>query len=138
VNAGLRLGRSLRPPAPAEVRRLLPLVRRALGFGWEVDLALVDDAGMADLNGRFLGLPGPTNVLAFPALEPGSGEEASEEAGQLALNLHAVPREAHLYGQDPDRHLVRLLAHGLLHLAGFDHSGHMDDLVQACVDDLGR
>ena len=36
---------------------------------WEVSLRIVDDREMAELNGRFMGCLGPTNVLSFPGSE---------------------------------------------------------------------
>lgn len=118
------------PPLPAsarEYKELAAAVAGALGLeraGFE--LLLTDDARIARLNRTFLGLPGPTNVLSFP-------DEAGPGLGQVALSVDAVEREALLYGQDPVEHLVRLLAHGLLHLSGLDHGGEMYDLTEAAV-----
>lgn len=89
-----------------------------------VDLYLLDDAGMAAANARHLGCPGPTNVLSFP----GSGGMA----GILLLSPDTLARECLLYGQEPREHLLRLLAHGMGHLAGLDHGPEMDALCGAC------
>ncbi|MDO9632355.1 MAG: rRNA maturation RNAse YbeY, partial [Humidesulfovibrio sp.] len=37
-------------------------------------------------------------------------------------------------GQDPARHLARLLAHGVLHLCGHDHGPDMEALTDLAVD----
>ncbi|WP_459933878.1 rRNA maturation RNase YbeY [Fundidesulfovibrio butyratiphilus] len=103
----------------------------ALGLeGASVELRLVDDAAMARLNRDFLGLPGPTNVLSFPA------EDARDPAflGEIALSVDTLLRESRLYGQPPEEHLARLLAHGLLHLAGHDHGPVMDELTDMAVE----
>lgn len=89
-----------------------------------VDLYLLDDAGMAVANARHLGCRGPTNVLSFPG--------AAGMAGTLLLSLDTLGRECLLYGQDPREHLLRLLAHGMGHLAGLDHGPEMDALCAAC------
>lgn len=91
-----------------------------------VDLFLLDDAGMAVANARHLGCPGPTNVLSFPG--------AAGMAGTLLLSLDTLGRECLLYGQEPRGHLLRLLAHGMGHLAGLDHGPEMDALCGACED----
>ncbi len=95
------------------------------------ELQLVDDGEIARLNKEFLGCTGPTNVLSFPA-ENESDEESS--LGSLALSVDALSREADLYGQPPVAHLARLLTHGILHLAGYDHGDEMYDLTDAAVD----
>lgn len=91
-----------------------------------VDLYLITDARMARANGRHLGCTGPTNVLSFPG--------ACGMAGTLLLSLDTLERECLLYGQEPVEHLLRLLAHGLGHLAGLDHGPEMEALCAACED----
>lgn len=89
-----------------------------------VDLYLLDDAGMAMANARHLGCRGPTNVLSFPG--------TAGMAGSLLLSLDTLGRECLLYGQGPREHLLRLLAHGMGHLAGLDHGPEMEALCAAC------
>lgn len=130
------------PPATLDPR--FPLARRemlaladtllaVLGLsGCRLSLTLVDDAGVAALNAKFLGCKGPTNILSFPEGDP----ECPEELGALFLSVETLAREVFLYGQNPQEHLARLLAHGILHLAGHDHGVEMDtltDLAVACV-----
>lgn len=91
-----------------------------------VDLYLITDAAMARANARYLGCMGPTNVLSFPG--------ASGMAGTLLLSPDTLERECLLYGQEPMEHLLRLLAHGMGHLAGLDHGPEMDALCAACVE----
>jgi len=93
---------------------------------WEVSLRIVDDAEMAELNGRFMGCLGPTNVLSFPG---GDGDLL----GDLVLSAETLARESWLYNQDTYEYTVRLLAHGLLHLMGHDHGPEMDGLTELAV-----
>lgn len=112
-----------------------------------LEIALVDDPGMAELNREYLGCQGPTNCLSFPA-EGGGGEGGDNEAegpgnlGWLALSTDTLLREAFLYGQVPFEHGINLLAHGLGHLMGYDHGAPMDDLAgrmaRAGMAALGR
>jgi probable rRNA maturation factor len=99
-------------------------------------LTLTDDRSIAAVNSEFLGCSGPTNVLSFPADD--GGEKAvrvdSDDLGELVLSVDTLARETELYGQEPIEHLARLLAHGILHLAGFNHGQAMFDLTDAAVD----
>lgn len=130
------------PLSRPELGELAAILLDALGLGGRTfELKLVDDRGIARLNREFLGCPGPTNILSFPAHEPdeaGGGEVGGPGdqtfLGELALSVDALARETDLYGQAPLEHLARLLAHGLLHLAGFDHGEAMFDMTDAAVD----
>lgn len=130
------------PLSRRELSCLVACLLEALGLGGrQLSLTLVDDAEMAELNTEFLGGEGPTNILSFP--EPDTAHPAW--LGALVLSVDTLARETFLYGQEPDRHLARLLAHGLLHLAGYGHGREMDTLTELAVeaacppdrDDLG-
>lgn len=84
-----------------------------------VELILVNDGEIAEVNARHLGCSGPTNILSFP------GENG--RLGSMMLSVETLMRESVLYGQDPEEHARRLLAHGMGHLIGFDHSPEMED-----------
>ncbi len=60
-------------------------------------------------------------------------EEDQEHLGLLVLAPETVRREAFLYGQPLDAHTLRLLAHGLVHLAGHDHGPLMDTLTEQAL-----
>ena len=83
-----------------------------------VELHLVDDAAMSAANRRCMGCQGPTNVLSFPG--------GCDSPGTLLFSLDTLRRECLLYGQEPGEHALRLLAHGMAHLCGLDHSAQMD------------
>ena len=125
----LRQGRSLALPlwpqeAEACVRAMLDEAQTPEAG---LELLLADDATLAALNREHLGLPGPTNVLAFPDAGPeDEPERGPDSLGFVAVSLDAVRREALLYGQDPPEHFCRLVAHGLLHLLGHDHGPDME------------
>ncbi len=85
-------------------------------------VALSCDAQVADLNARFRGKSSPTNVLSFPAGAQGSatGCEISF-LGDVVIAEETVIREAEDIDQPVVHHLQHLMAHGLLHLLGYDH-----------------
>jgi probable rRNA maturation factor len=132
------------PLSRHEFAAVIQAVMEALGLtGDGVEVKLVDDREIARLNAEFMGCPGPTNVLSFPAAQTDDGAGVAVAAGaaddgaylgELALSVDTLAREAALYGQPPEEHLARLLAHGMLHLAGYDHGPEMDDLTDAAVD----
>ena len=116
-----------------ELDRLGTAILELAGFPEaDFDLHVVSDARMTRLMAAHKSVPAPTNTLAFPA------EDGGDYLGGLYLSAHALEREAFLYGQHPDEHLVRLVAHGLLHLAGFDHGELMDELTEAAVEGLSE
>ena len=140
------------------------IVRRNAGFAWQMplcrreltavlavmratgnlasmplELTLTDDAFISETNAASLDCPGPTNILAFPpfaGLGPSSGTEFPG-TGLLLLSLDTLQREAFLYGQDTAEHALRLLAHGMAHLAGFDHGPVMDVFAET-IFEAGR
>jgi probable rRNA maturation factor len=84
-----------------------------------ITVVLTDDAGIRDLNARHRGLDCPTDVLAFPL-----HEELPDEGvylGDVIVSLQRARDQAGRFHNDPEAELARLLAHGVLHLLGYDH-----------------
>lgn len=82
----------------------------------DVTILLADDETVADLNQRFRGREGPTNVLSFPA-----PEMVRPMIGDLALAYGVCAREADAQAKSLADHLSHLVVHGVLHLMGRDH-----------------
>jgi len=82
----------------------------------EVSILLTDDQELRDLNARFRGQDKPTNVLSFP-----SPEHFAPHLGDVALAYETCAREAAEQGKPLAHHLSHLVAHGVLHLLGWDH-----------------
>jgi len=82
----------------------------------DVVVLLTGDAEIAELNQRHRRKPGPTNVLSFPA-----PESARPHLGDVAVAYGVTAREASEQGKRLDHHLMHLVAHGVLHLVGYDH-----------------
>lgn len=98
------------------------LGRRFPGMARTISLYLVDDKIIAKANEIYMQCSGPTNILSFPGQE--------DFSGILLLSVKTYNRECRLYGQAQGEHLLRLLAHGLSHVAGLDHGEEMDDIVE--------
>ena len=88
--------------------------------GGDVSLCLADDAALRALNLRWRGIDKPTNVLSFPAASPRPLSNATA-LGDIALAYETLAREAEDLGVPLADHYRHLLAHGFLHLIGYDH-----------------
>lgn len=92
--------------------------------GEGVVLLLTDDATVRDLNARFRGKDAATNVLSFPA-----PPNPQHHLGDVALAYGTCANEAVEQGKPLAHHLQHLVAHGVLHLLGYDHMS--DDEAEA-------
>jgi probable rRNA maturation factor len=102
----------------------------------ELSVLLVDEPAMTELHVRWMGEPGPTDVLAFPMDElrpPQPGGTHSEHAtgeppgapgllGDVVIcpQVAAVQAEQARHGVADEISL--LCTHGILHLLGYDHA----------------
>ena len=94
----------------------------------ELSILLTGDAAVAELNARWRGKEGPTNVLSFPGdTTPGNGPPVLLGDVVIAFEtLHAEALSAEIPATDHLRHLV---IHGVLHLLGYDHENDIDAAV---------
>lgn len=82
----------------------------------ELSVSLVGVDEMAGLHQRYLGEPGPTDVLSFPQ------DDAAPEGGRRLLgDVVICPEFALGQVKDLEAELRLLLVHGILHLLGYDH-----------------
>jgi probable rRNA maturation factor len=85
--------------------------RRARGL---VTVALVADRQVRALNRRYRRMDAATDVLSFPAGEPGA-------LGDVLIATGVARRQAAAAGHALGTELRVLALHGLLHLLGYDH-----------------
>jgi probable rRNA maturation factor len=88
--------------------------------GGDVSLCLADDAALRALNSRWRGVDKPTNVLSFPTA-PSERPGDFPTLGDIALAYETLAREAEDLGVPLADHYRHLVAHGFLHLIGYDH-----------------
>lgn len=98
----------------------------------DVTLLIADDPTIADLNRRFLGQDGPTDVLSFPAQEDGPSAfvlppELDPYLGDIIIALPYTQRQAQELGRDLGDEMDLLAVHGALHLLGYDHAEPGDE-----------
>lgn len=91
----------------------------------ELSLLFCDDATIQTLNASWRNQDKPTNVLSFPAASPAELKSA-RLLGDVAIAFETTKREAMAEGKPFADHVAHLLAHGLLHLFGFDHESDAD------------
>jgi probable rRNA maturation factor len=125
--------------------RWVRLARQVLedeGLRGEVEMSLmfVDSDSIAELNQRFLGRSGPTDVLAFPIDEeppdsgrsPDSGgprpgwiasepEELPQLLGDVVICPEVAAANAPNHAGNVEDEMALLVVHGILHLCGYDH-----------------
>jgi probable rRNA maturation factor len=132
------------PDAPAAViRRRAAKMLACLGLGdVELSIALVDDATIRALNRDFRRKDKPTDVLSFPMLEPPPGgpprvsararkkegapgaprfDQVTGVLGDVIISIETARRQASANERALLAEITMLLAHGLLHLLGYDH-----------------
>jgi probable rRNA maturation factor len=92
-------------------------VLRGEGLGRaELSLSFVDDDEIARLHERYLGEPGPTDVLSFPL------GDVDEDGVRIVGDVVVAPSVAARNNPtDPAGELRLLVVHGVLHLLGYDH-----------------
>jgi len=95
----------------------------------ELSVLLVDTEYMAELNHRWMGGDGPTDVLAFPmdegSIDHGPGEPPGGEPtllGDIVLAPGVAAKQAATAGHSAAEELHLLTVHGVLHLLGYDHA----------------
>jgi len=112
---------------------------RALGLeAHELSVLLCDDTVMRRLNLAYRHKDRPTDVLAFAMREgPPSFVSARDDIlGDVAISWPTAARQARLHGWSGDHEVCMLLAHGLLHVLGFDHQTLVQDRRMRARTDL--
>ncbi len=101
------------------LRRVAAAVLRAEGLSTRVELNLVigDDAWIRELNETYKGVTRPTDVLAFPQEAAPPGEDPP--LGDIAISLETAARQAKELRHPVAVELEILIAHGILHLTGW-------------------
>ncbi|CRK55551.1 Metal-dependent hydrolase YbeY, involved in rRNA and/or ribosome maturation and assembly [Alloactinosynnema sp. L-07] len=94
----------------------------------ELSVLLVELDVMSDLHERWMDLPGPTDVMAFPmdelesARRPDAPEAGPALLGDIVLCPAFAKDQARKAGHSLIDELHLLTVHGVLHLLGYDHA----------------
>ena len=111
-----------RQSMPVDVDVLIELARATLrGEGLdrvELSVSFVEPGEIEELHVRFMGEPGPTDVLSFPL----DLDDVDEEGVRMLGDVVIAPSVAAANNPgEPEAELRLLLVHGILHLLGYDH-----------------
>jgi probable rRNA maturation factor len=105
----------------------------------ELSILLVDPETMSAYHEKFMGEPGPTDVLSFPMDElraPEDGEEPPQGLlGDIVLCPEVTAAQAAENGRTAEAEADYLLIHGLLHLLGHDHAEPAEKKVMFDLND---
>jgi probable rRNA maturation factor len=93
----------------------------------ELSILLTGDDQIQNLNRIYRKKNRPTDVLAFAQREGEHGEHAGRLLGDVVVSVPTTRRQAEAAGRDLGSELTMLLAHGLLHLLGWDHATPAED-----------
>ena len=96
-----------------------------------VTVAFVSDRVMRELNWRWRGKGGTTDVLSFPAAQDEFEKLEGLSLGDVVISVEQAARQASEHGLSFDREVAQLILHGVLHLCGYDHetdNGEMNRL----------
>lgn len=86
----------------------------------ELSYVFADDDLVLDLNKRFLNHDWKTDILTF-------GDQSDEGIkGEIVISVERVTENASVYNTTFDEELKRVMAHGVLHLLGFDDNREED------------
>jgi rRNA maturation RNase YbeY len=109
-------------PSPLEdqFQYLMDSVAERHNLSDSVMLVLTNDEHMRSLNAHYRDKDRTTDVLSFDLGSPAGAVEESLSK-EIYISLEQAHRQADEQGVSHSEELARLLVHGLLHLAGWDH-----------------
>lgn len=107
-----------------------------------VEVNMVDEQTIKSVNSEFRNKDVVTDVLSFPSLDgvryknvtakdfPLDTDESGKKVflGSIIICLKRAEEQAEEFNHSVERELCYLLAHGLLHLFGYDHENTNDDV----------
>lgn len=98
----------------------------AVDGDYVIGVHLVDNPTIRQLNAEHRNLDSVTDVLSFPLVEGMAGGFALPEGepvnlGDVVISYPRAVAQADEYGHSVEREIAYLVAHGVLHILGYDH-----------------
>jgi probable rRNA maturation factor len=106
---------------PEIAQRIDAMVRELQLSDREISFVLTDDKTIHELNKNYRGIDRPTDVLAFAMQEGKFAELAGPALGDVIVSVPVARKQAAERNAPLVAEVTMLLAHGLLHLLGWDH-----------------
>jgi probable rRNA maturation factor len=116
-------------PRPATLARLAEKVLRGEGMHGRINLVFCENDHVRELNKRFRKLDKVTDVLSFLY-------EEEDVLGEIYIASAQAKKQAPKWKNTFYDELRRLVVHGSLHLAGFDHMNAKDRKLMRAREDL--
>ena len=111
-------------PALLSGKRLKELVLAALellpAHGANLRIRISGDAAIARLNREFFGKDRPTNVISFP--EEDDLSKTGEMSGDIIVSAPTCLAQTENWKDSSEERVFFFILHGMLHLAGYDHT----------------
>ena len=103
----------------------------------EVSVTFCDNAYIRKLNSEYRGKDTHTDVLSFPLIDFGGGEEPPADEreimlGDIVISLERAEEQAKEFGHSFEREVAFLCVHSVLHLLGYDHERSDEDEEIMC------
>jgi probable rRNA maturation factor len=117
------VNRQRKVPLDCEVWRAFAetVLKVAPADGAWVTVAFVSDRVMRELNNRWRGKRGTTDVLSFPAGQDEFEKVEGVTLGDVVISVEQAARQAAEHGLSFENEVEQLILHGVLHLCGYDH-----------------
>jgi len=120
------------------LRRLEQLARRMLAdhnvSGTELSILIAGDRMVRHLNRQYRNIDRPTDVLAFPQDTPFGPPATGKLLGDVVVSADRADSQARSAGRPLRDELMLLVAHGVLHLLGYNHRGSRDTALMRAAE----
>ncbi len=118
----------------AQLKKDAQTILDALDYAdFDLGIMLVTDAAMQEYNKEYRDKDKPTDVLSFPyhpELKAGKRitvkMQEDKNLGDLILAPNYINHDLSKWNTTFEKHLQRLLVHGICHLLGYDHIADAD------------
>jgi probable rRNA maturation factor len=136
--------KNLQKKIPLNRQRIKKIIFKTLslvgrGKTGEINVLVTGDQRIKNLNKKYLHQPRPTDVLVFELSGP---QDKSGIFADIIISAHTAMRNAKIYKTLPQDELCLYLAHGLLHLVGYDDQtarqrGIMNEKAAGIIREIG-
>ncbi len=126
---------------PIKELALFVLSQEGCPPGTELSISFIDDAAIAQLNERYRGKQGPTDVLSFECDDIADACTDTERVevltlGDIVIAPDVATRQASEFGTTFEEEISLLIVHGILHLCGYDHIQDDEARVMEAREDV--
>ena len=104
------------------IRDISFFVLQYLRIDGDISIHFIGDKKMRTLNRVYRKKDYTTDVISFAITETAfPGVHNAQDLGDIFIATHQINRQARKNGISYKEELIRMLVHGILHLAGYDH-----------------